>query len=93
MRYSLTIFVGIIAVVGLGLSGYAYWVYKDIRYQDKIIVEDSLVDFSNIFASYLSSQVKTEKLNTVDLNKAFKNLKTILTQNTKYLYNYYSIRK
>ena len=82
MRYSLTIFIGIIAVVGLGLSGYAYWVYKDIRYQDKIIVEDSLVDFSNIFASYLSSQLKTEQLNTVDLNKAFKNLKTIDFQAT-----------
>jgi len=82
MRYSLTIFVGIIAVVGLGLSGYSYWLYKDIRHQNKIIVEDSLADFSNLFASYLSSQVKTGKLNTVDFNKTFKNLKTIDLQAT-----------
>ena len=77
MRYSLTIFVGIIAVVVLGLSGYSYWLYKDIRHQNKVIVEDSLVDFSNLLASYLSSQVKTEKLNTVDFNQAFKNLKSM----------------
>ena len=82
MRYSLTIFVGIIAVVGLGLSGYSYWLYKDIRHQNKIIVEDSLADFSNLFASYLSSQVKTGKLNTVGFNKTFKNLKTIDLQAT-----------
>ena len=82
MRYSLTIFVGIIAVVGLGLSGYSYWLYKDIRHQNKIIVEDSLADFSNLFASYLSSQVKTGKLNTVDFSKALKNLKKIDLQAT-----------
>ena len=77
MRYSLTIFIGIIAVVGLGLSGYAYWVYKDISHQNKIIVEDSLGDFSHFFASYLSSQVKNGKLNTGGFNQVFKNLKPI----------------
>jgi two-component system, OmpR family, sensor histidine kinase CreC len=77
MRYSLTIFVGIIAVVVLGLSGYSYWLYKDIHHQNKVIVEDSLVDFSNLLASYLSSQIKSEKLNTIDFNQAFKNLKSM----------------
>ena len=76
MRYSLTVFGGITIVVVLGFIGYGYWLYGEIRDQQKINVEESLVDLSNTLASYLSFQSKAGNLDTADFNQVFQNLTT-----------------
>ena len=76
MRYSLTVFGGITIVVVLGFIGYGYWLYGEIRDQQKITVEESLVDLSNTLASYLSFQSKAGNLDTADFNQVFQNLTT-----------------
>ena len=71
MRYFLRIFLSIIVVVSLGLFGYGYWLLDEIKLKQAITIEHSLVDFSNLLASYLSSQVKDGKLDTANFSQVF----------------------
>ncbi len=73
MRYSLKIFISIILVLSLGFWGYGYWLMKEIRSQYAQSMEDSLVDFSNVLASYLSAQSQNGRLNFKDFSEAFRN--------------------
>ncbi len=75
MNYSLRIFVSIIIVLGLGFWGYGHWLMKEIRSQYARTMEESLVDFSNVLASYLSAQSDNGNLNTKDFNAAFENFR------------------
>ena len=75
MNYSLRIFISIILVLGLGFWGYGHWLMKEIRSQYAQTMEESLVDFSNVLASYLSAQSMNGKLNTQDFNTAFENFR------------------
>lgn len=77
MNYGLRIFVSIIVVVGLGFWGYGYWLMKEIRSQYAQTIEESLVDFSNVLASYLSAQVEDGRVETKDFAQAFRNFKGI----------------
>ena len=88
MRYSVRIFLSIIIVAGLGFSGYGNWLKSEIKKWAVISIEDSLVDFSNILASYLSSQLKDGKLDTADFDQAFKNLRT-----TSFKANIHGVRR
>ena len=88
MRYSVRIFLSIIIVAGLGFSGYGNWLKSEIKKWAVISIEDSLVDFSNILASYLSAQSKDGKLDTADFEQAFKKLRT-----TSFKANIHGIRR
>jgi hypothetical protein len=72
MSYSFRIFVSTAIILGLGFWGYGYWLLKEVRSQYSVTIEDSLVDFSNVLASYLSAQADQGQLNTKDFDKAFK---------------------
>jgi two-component system sensor histidine kinase CreC len=77
MSYSFRIFVSTAIILGLGFWGYGYWLLKEVRSQYSVTIEDSLVDFSNVLASYLSAQADQGQLNTKDFDKAFKNFKKL----------------
>ncbi|QPJ61482.1 MAG: two-component system sensor histidine kinase CreC [Candidatus Nitronauta litoralis] len=77
MKYSSKIFVSIILVLGLGFWGYGYWLMKEIRSQYAQSMEDSLVDFSNVLASYLSAQSNNGKLYFKDFGEAFRNFRKL----------------
>lgn len=77
MTYSLRIFISIVLVIGCGFWGYGYWLMKEIRGQYAETVEDSLVDFSNVLASYLSAQSEESKIQLDDFSEAFKNFKRL----------------
>lgn len=77
MRYSSKIFISIILVLGLGFWGYGYWLMKEIRSQYAQSMEDSLVDFSNVLASYLSAQSENGKLYFRDFGEAFRNFRKL----------------
>lgn len=77
MKYSYKIFVSMVIVLGLGFWGYGYWLMREIRSQYAVTIEDSLVDFSNVLASYLSAQAKNGKLEILDFKQAFKNFEKI----------------
>ncbi len=75
MKYSYKIFLSILIILGLGFWGYGYWLMKEIRGQYSESIEESLVDFSNILAAYLSAQAEGGQVKTDDFNEAFKNFK------------------
>lgn len=77
MKYSFKIFISIILVLGLGFWGYGYWLMKEIRSQYAQAMEDSLVDFSNVLASYLSAQSRNGTLFIDDFSTAFENFKRL----------------
>ncbi len=77
MKYSSKIFISIILVLGLGFWGYGYWLMKEIRSQYAQSMEDSLVDFSNVLASYLSAQSNNGKLYFKDFGEAFRNFRKL----------------
>lgn len=77
MRYSYKIFVSIVVVLSLGFWSYGYWLVREIRSQYAVTIEDSLVDFSNVLASYLSAQADKGEIDTNDFGQAFKNFKAL----------------
>ncbi len=75
MKYSYKIFISIVIILSLGFWGYGYWLMKEVRSQYALTIEDSLVDFSNILASYLSAQSDKGFIKIKDFDEAFKNFK------------------
>ena len=71
MKYSLRVFFSIVIVLTLGFTSFGYWLLKEIRNQYSLSIEESLVDFSKILASYVSSQSHLGKLEVSNFKEAF----------------------
>ena len=77
MRYSYKIFISIIIILTIGFGSYGYWLTKELRSQYAANIEESLVDFSHVLASYLSVQIKNEEIQTLDFEATFEQFKNL----------------
>jgi len=72
MNYFFKILAAIVITFFIGLSFYTFWLFKGIRQQYSIAIEDSLNDYAAILASVIEEQSQGDLNNILDFEEIFK---------------------